>query len=248
MDKIEALEIFEEAARIKARSSLISFIEFTNQDYDTQWFHRIIAQKCEDILHGKSKKIMIFVPPQHGKFLPADTPIFTPKGWICHSDLKSGDYVFGDDGKPKMVIGNSGIYEWNVEKIIFQGNIELLAAKEHEWKLYCDHDNHKGRVEKIYETQKIFEKRHRRNPAINISPALHLPDKTLPIDPYILGIWLGDGHRREGVLTCGSEDIEHFKFLGKINEVKPGIYRILIPDLYKKLRINNLLYNKQIYL
>ena len=67
MNNIEALETYEEAARIKARGSLISFIEFTKTDYDTQWFHKVIASKCEDILFGRSKKVMIFVPPQHGK-------------------------------------------------------------------------------------------------------------------------------------------------------------------------------------
>lgn len=67
MDKFEALEIKEEAARIKARSSLISFIEFTKPEYETQWFHKIIAVKCEDILFNRIKKLMIFVPPQHGK-------------------------------------------------------------------------------------------------------------------------------------------------------------------------------------
>nr|CDL66851.1 unnamed protein product [uncultured bacterium] len=32
-----------------------------------EWFHRLIATKCQKLLEGKIKNLMIFVPPQHGK-------------------------------------------------------------------------------------------------------------------------------------------------------------------------------------
>ena len=107
MDKFEALEIKEEAARRKARGSLISFIEFVKPEYDTQWFHKVIAQKCEDILFGRSKKVMIFVPPQHGKEISNSIIVNCVDGYKKHGDLKIGDYVFGRNGQPVKVIALS---------------------------------------------------------------------------------------------------------------------------------------------
>jgi len=51
----------------KSKSDLISFIQYNNNSYTAKWFHKIIAQKCEKVITGEIKKLMIFVPPQHGK-------------------------------------------------------------------------------------------------------------------------------------------------------------------------------------
>lgn len=51
-----------------AKRHLFEFIEATKPGYDGQWFHRLIAQKVEDCITGKGKsRLMVFVPPQHGK-------------------------------------------------------------------------------------------------------------------------------------------------------------------------------------
>ena len=189
---------------------------------------------------------MVFMPPQHGKLLPVDTPVLTTKGWVNHGDLKRGDYVFGQDGMPKMVLANSGSYEWKVVNINFQDGKSIKCANEHLWKLKVEYDDHKGRRELTCETKDIFKRKHRRSPYIDISTALQIEQKELPIDPYILGCWLGDGHSRQGVLTVGQEDKEHFSKLGEAREVKKGIYRVLINGLTTKLRANNLYKNKHI--
>lgn len=49
----------------------------------------------------------------------------------------------------------------------------------------------------------------RRNHAIPVSAPLDLPDRALPLDPYILGVWLGDGSTASGsVTTTDSEIVE----------------------------------------
>lgn len=245
-DKIEEYKILKELRMRNGRKNLCDFTFHTLSSFDPVEFHRRYYQVLTDFADGKIKKAMIFVPPQHGKALRVDEPILTTKGWRKHGDLKRGDYVFGQDGKPKMVLHNFGSYEWDVVKVEFNDGNTIECAKEHLWKIKSDHDDHKGRVEETIETQHIFSRRHRRAPYIDISPALEMPSKELPIDPYILGCWLGDGHSRQGVLTIGSEDIEHFKQLGESREVKKGIYRVLIDGLSRQLRINSLILNKHI--
>lgn len=63
--KIEAL--MKERARLLARSSFAHFIGAINHKYEMKWFHHLIADKCEKVLKGEIKKLMVFIPPQHGK-------------------------------------------------------------------------------------------------------------------------------------------------------------------------------------
>jgi len=52
-----------------ARTFLIDFIEYNNSAYSTQWFHKKICDTFDGLLKGSLSKVMIFVPPQHGKSL-----------------------------------------------------------------------------------------------------------------------------------------------------------------------------------
>lgn len=52
-----------------ARTFLIDFIEYNNSAYSTQWFHKKICDTFDELLKGNLNKVMIFVPPQHGKSL-----------------------------------------------------------------------------------------------------------------------------------------------------------------------------------
>lgn len=245
-EKVDYIAALKEKLLRQSRNGLLAFTIATMPTFVPADFHRQYYSKLTDFADGKIKKLMVFMPPQHGKLLPCDTPVLTTKGWKLHGDLQKGDRVFGQDGKPKKVLRNFGKVNWNVELMTFNDGNTLLAAREHLWKLRVDYDDHKGRVDAILETQHIFDRKHRRAPYIDIAPALEMPERELPIDPYVLGCWLGDGNSRQGVLTVGSEDIDHFKRLGEARKVKPGIYRVLINGLSKLLRLNNLILNKHI--
>ena len=231
----------------KAKVNLLDFAKYTTDtEFISSNFHKQYYKLLDKFAKGKLKRLIISVPPQHGKLLPEDTPVLTTKGWKPHGMLKKGDYVFGQDGKPKKVIWNSGVYHWNVDQITFNDGNTILAAKEHLWNLEVEYDDRKGRRNRILETQEIFAKKNRRSPYIKCSPSLDIPERELPIDPYILGCWLGDGSSRQGKLTVGKQDIDHFSKLGEAREVREGVYAVLIDGLSKKLRLNNLILNKHI--
>ena len=40
---------------------------------------------------------------------------------------------------------------------------------------------------------------------------LRLPHRSLPIDPYLLGLWLGDGSSTVSVITCHEDDEPHYR-------------------------------------
>ena len=63
------LELEREAFRRDAREQFPVFLNYTQPSYDRQWFHELIATKCQQLLQGNlgHSKLMFFLPPQHGK-------------------------------------------------------------------------------------------------------------------------------------------------------------------------------------
>ena len=53
--------------RRRARSSLIDYSRYTNRAYRPAEHHEIIADALERVERGTSKRVMIFMPPRHGK-------------------------------------------------------------------------------------------------------------------------------------------------------------------------------------
>ena len=53
--------------RQDAAQDLIAFTEYTLPQYDTAPHHRLIAQRLQQVESGEISRLMIFMPPRHGK-------------------------------------------------------------------------------------------------------------------------------------------------------------------------------------
>jgi hypothetical protein len=62
-----AKEIVKKLTILKARSNFQKFVTFTKSDYLVNWHHAILCEKLQLFAEGKIKKLMVFMPPQHGK-------------------------------------------------------------------------------------------------------------------------------------------------------------------------------------
>lgn len=50
-----------------ARRSFFDFVPYVFHNYQMKWFHKVICEKLELVRERKIKKLMVFMPPQHGK-------------------------------------------------------------------------------------------------------------------------------------------------------------------------------------
>ena len=146
------------------------------------------------------------------KAQPNNTPIPTPLGWKKLGDLKIGDYVFDRVGNPTKVLG---VYPQGVKptyKITFSDGRTTLCADEHLWDVYTSKtkDNkykNKNQKPMTLSTLEIIDKLKNMNKGregknkkwlyIQNNGPVQYTQKQLPIDPYALGVLLGDG-----CLTC----------------------------------------------
>jgi len=62
-------------------------------------------------------------------------------------------------------------------------------------------------TEEIAKTITTSGVRTEKNHAVMNTKTLQIPEADLPVDPYVLGAWLGDGSSWHGFITCADEDL-----------------------------------------
>jgi hypothetical protein len=193
-------------------------------------------------------------PPKLGKALDGNTPIFTTHGWRTMSSLKVGEKVYSETGSVERVIAKITWKDRPCYEITFDCGDKIIADASHEWMTIA----HIG-GEALRETQSIAEsvnvkdmirKRDRTNHAIRLAAPLAGNTKNLPIAPYTLGAWLGDGTRRDGYLTCSEKDSGILRRIERdgytIHGIKSSSLVFNISGLRKALRIIGIINKKRI--
>lgn len=74
---IQAIAAANELLRRQAQQEYKKFVLYMKADYDMQWFHSYICERLQAFEQGQVKKLMILIPPQHGKTELA-TRLFPP--------------------------------------------------------------------------------------------------------------------------------------------------------------------------
>ena len=145
---------------------------------------------------------------QMGKALSLETPILTPNGFVILKDLKVGDVIYGRDGKTTNItfitetMENRPCYE-----IIFIHGEKIIADAEHLWNIVLPKTKEEITVNTL-ELLSYFNKFKNTSQSLHIkaSNCIDFEYKEVPIDPYYLGLWLGDGGTKDLRITCTIED------------------------------------------
>lgn len=218
---------------------------------------------------GKGDLVIIAARPAMGKCLGLGTKVVMFDGTLKNvEDIKVGDQLMGDDSTPRNVLSlargrekmfwvrqNKGIdYRVNESHILSlkrsrnegkhkHGDILNISIKDYNQKSDKFHSNYKG-----YKVAIDFKK------------------QDLSIDPYFLGLWLGDGHSSSvNITTIDKEIINYLDSYAKklnlqvtkqtsknrcsvygITSAKQGLSKKNDKSLQKKLRDLDLLNNKHI--
>lgn len=142
-----------------------------------------------------------------GKAMPKDTLIPTPDGEKILGEIKVGDFVFDRKGHPTKVLG---VYDRGVRRcfeLTFSDGRKTRCCDEHIWPCYTSRKNLKNLT-----LQEMMEKGIRISAKsggrfrMPINGCVEFSEKELPVHPYILGVFLGDGCCKERYLTLSSND------------------------------------------
>lgn len=173
----------------------------------------LIGSKIEDVAERATRRnvsraghpLMIEAMVKYQP-LALDTPIPTPEGWTTMGEIVVGDLVLDECGRPVKVIGLSDVHnDRPCLRIEFDDGFAIVADADHRWSVEekTGRDRH-GWIwrDRDLRSKELVPLKH----FIWMSKPLDLPAKELPIDPYIFGLWLGDGHTADGRITIGFAD------------------------------------------
>lgn len=155
-----------------------------------------------------------------GKSLALDTPVPTPTGWTTIGELRVGDEVYDESGSPCRVIFATGTrYGRSCYRVEFSDGSSVVADGEHRWLTETAKSRKAaGRAavprsgpevrttDQIARTLTIAS--GARNHSVQVAGPLYAPHADLPIDPYVLGVWLGDGCSKDAAITVADDDLK----------------------------------------
>lgn len=201
-----------ELLRRKARKDYGTYVELANPGFYMTHFHRYLCDQIQEFLetpctNGAMDILLLSVPPQHGKGSRKETPVFTPDGWRRHGELSVGDRIYHADGSIGHVTYVHPDYCLDEYEVKFRNGETVQVSPQHLWNV-CYSDRSRKQtctVRKLVETQNIFAQNRyllERSPYIEVNGILDGASNSLSIDPYILGLWLGDGLAHNGNI-CG---------------------------------------------
>lgn len=217
---------------------------------------------------SKNRFVIVCASRQSGKCLALDTKIETPNGWTTMEEIKEGDYVIGSNGNPTEVLQVHPIH-YNNEcfEIEFSSGEKLIADADHRWFAQTHYDRCKNRPGKFITTKEmlskltVFQKHKQPNYSVQAGKAVNVSCKDFIIDPYLLGLWLGDRMSGAPGISVSKlekdEIIQHlsqFKHLIREKQTKDGHFIIWLnqaPFINNKqfitvLKEENLYQNKHI--
>jgi phosphate starvation-inducible PhoH-like protein len=132
-----------------------------------------------------------------GRAQPLSSRVLTPEGFRPIGGLRVGDLVTGSDGRPTPVLGVYPQGPKEVFRLRTQDGASTLCCGEHLWHVFTPEDSRRGKPGRVLETREMVGRlrrahQHRYELPLLSAPAEFEP-RDLPMDPYALGLLLGDG-------------------------------------------------------
>ena len=163
----------------------------------------------------KSDMVIVAARPGMGKCLGKGTKVLLFDGSLRNvEDVREGELLMGDDSTARRVLSlargremmyhvrqNNGItYRVNESHILSLKRSRRDGGHQHGEVLNIEVRDYLARSNKFKSNYKGYK------------VAVDLPNQEVPIDPYFLGLWLGDGHSYSSRIT--TTDPEVVEFLG----------------------------------
>jgi replicative DNA helicase len=177
---------------------------------------------------------VILAPTGVGKSLPYSEPVLMPTGWVTMGDIKIGDKVVGSDGKEQYVLG---VYPQGVRpiyKVEFTDDTFVNCDEEHLWSvntlnMRTSKTRGKGgksiyrpnfgyKVVKTLDMMNDIKKRGRYNYRLPVVSPVGFEKRDVLIDPYLIGLLLGDGSICDSGVRISTKDDELFDSISYLDE------------------------------
>ncbi|MCA1824684.1 MAG: replicative DNA helicase [Frankia sp.] len=159
--------------------------------------------------------VIIAARPAIGKALALDTPLPTPTGWTTMGEVHVGDELLGSDGRSTRVIAATDVLvDRPCYELEFSDGTRVVADAQHQWLTDTRASRRSPNVSAAVRTTEEIARAvrcptadARVNHSVRLAAPLQRPTAPLPLSPYALGVWLGDGHSAGSRITTADAEI-----------------------------------------
>lgn len=185
--------------------------------------------------NAKFTQQMIENPVGTGKCQPDNTIIPTPTGPVKLKDIKPGDYVFNRYGKPVKVLE---VYPQKEKKDVYEVTLrdgrKTRCTEDHLWEVY-EYNKKNPKLKTLKEIKKDYLRNNKGyRYTIKLPKMLEYKEQKVEVDPYAVGVLIGNGCLTKKALTISSGNLAVvsalvkkigglFKFRNKTNHDYPII-------------------------
>lgn len=244
---IEVLDAMPEAER---RAAIADALEATKNEV---WVPNPGPQT--DAYFSQADVLLYGGEPGGGKLLNTNTFLPTPHGWTTMGEVRVGESVIDDQGRPCRVTFKSDVQTEKTFRLTFSDGSQIEAGANHQWitrtrverlRALKQTDQWRERrrasrpsrargnksaafvasinarnaatavshglpLSNVRNTQQIHDTLRaeggRLNHSVDMAAPFVLDEAHLVVDPYVLGVWLGDGSENAGQITGIDEEI-----------------------------------------
>jgi hypothetical protein len=180
------------------------------------WLTPVVREILADSA-ATSHKLQFF---EHAAPQPLTAKVLTPNGWTTMGAVRLGDEVTGADGEPHRVIGVYPQGEQEVYRLTFSDGGQAECSLNHVWQVTNNYDRQRGVVRHMTLAELLADGLQYESGPAKWSVPMADPVEfesvgSLPLNPYLLGLLLGDGSFRGngkgsgGVsLACHKDDAD----------------------------------------
>lgn len=139
--------------------------------------------------------------------------LITPNGLKPMGEIELGDLVIGSSGKPCEVVGVYPQGVLPIYEIGFSDGTKSICSADHLWNTMTLNEKRHNKGYTTKSTKQIMETvKNKHNQKVHRVPIVSGPvefnSQEVLIDPYVLGVMLGDGHIGKSKLRLSTKDIE----------------------------------------
>lgn len=166
-----------------------------NKKYNTKIilkdFHIEVCEALIKVFTGEIKNLIVNMPPRSGKAHPLDEKVLTRDGFNKIGLINIGDKVISSNGKETEVTGVFPQGKLKTYTITFKDGRKIECSGSHLFEVF-----HKDWVRpKVVDVDYLISryKKDGRRYKIRIQDSSEMKERKLQIDPYAMGLLLGDG-------------------------------------------------------
>jgi len=186
-------------ARIQLEEDIRAYKQTHKREFPIGWY-----PWQQDAFNSFKPQIMTLAANRSGKSQPNQELIPTPSGYTTMGEIAIGDFVFGSHGKPVKVTGVFPQGLRRIYEITFKDGSSARADGEHLWAVqrrYLTH-TYKQEIRTTNELSNSLEIPTYPRPRA----AVEFIEKELIVEPYLVGVLLGDGCITQATINVTTVD------------------------------------------